>query len=239
MQLLDKTFPSAEENLALDEALLESAEAGEINVEVLRLWEPDFHFVVAGRSSPIDEEIDVTYCEKNSIPILRRVSGGASVVAGPGCLMYAVLLSYEIHPELRMLDQAHRFVINKMAAATRSSGKDVEFKGTCDLTIGNRKFSGNSLRCKRSWFLYHGTILYGFDLSLISRCLKKPSRQPDYRHQREHGEFVTNLMVSARVIRSAIGITWCANEEFDAIPTPRIVQLVDQKYSRKSWTNCR
>ena len=40
-------------------------------------------------------------------------------------------------------------------------------RGTSDLAIGELKFSGNSVRCKRDTLLYHGTMLYDFDLSLI------------------------------------------------------------------------
>ncbi len=34
------------------------------------------------------------------IPVLRRASGGAAIVIGPGCLMYALVLSYELRPSL-------------------------------------------------------------------------------------------------------------------------------------------
>ena len=55
MRLLDLTLPTAAENVALDEALLDAAEAaseqGSEEPEVLRLWEPTQFFVVVGRSS--------------------------------------------------------------------------------------------------------------------------------------------------------------------------------------------
>ena len=41
MQLLDLTFPTPEENLACDEALLEMCEQG-YDREILRFWEPHF-----------------------------------------------------------------------------------------------------------------------------------------------------------------------------------------------------
>jgi len=51
MKLLDLTLPSPAENLALDEALLDAAEAGEMADEVLRFWESPQPLVVVGRSS--------------------------------------------------------------------------------------------------------------------------------------------------------------------------------------------
>jgi len=105
---------------ALDEALLEEAEATAAPTETLRLWESPQPLVVIGRSSRIDAEVRVDVCRASGIPILRRVSGGAAVVAGPGCLMYALVLSYRLRPHLRMLSQAHRHVLNMLASALGS-----------------------------------------------------------------------------------------------------------------------
>ena len=51
MLLLDLTLPTAAENVVLDEALLEEAEARPGASELLRLWEPATPTVVLGRSS--------------------------------------------------------------------------------------------------------------------------------------------------------------------------------------------
>src|SRR5689334_13860556 len=101
MLFLDLTLSRPEENLALDEALLEEAEHAEAPREVLRIWEPDKSMVVVGRSSTIAAEVNEQACAERDMPILRRTSGGAAIVAGPGCLMYAVVLSYELRPHLR------------------------------------------------------------------------------------------------------------------------------------------
>ena len=64
--------------------------------------------VVVGRSSQFRVEVRVDACRELGIPVLRRPSGGAAIVAGPGCLMYALVLSYQIRPQLRVLSEAHR-----------------------------------------------------------------------------------------------------------------------------------
>ena len=51
---LDLTLPTAAENLALDEALLEEAEAGPPTAETLRFWQSPRPIVVVGRSSKLD-----------------------------------------------------------------------------------------------------------------------------------------------------------------------------------------
>ena len=239
MLLLDKTMPTPEENLALDEALLEQAEADDSNSEVLRLWESEKHFVVLGRSSKLEEEVNTAYCREKNIPVLRRASGGASIVTGRGCLMYGLLLSYKLRPDLRMLDKVHLFVMHQIQLAFERLGLKIEFQGTCDLTFENRKFSGNSLRCKRDWLLYHGTVLYDFDLDLISKCLKSPKRQPEYRQDREHGTFVRNVAVNVGQLKGELTNVWQANSVFDLVPLNLTQDLVVNKYSQMSWNQLR
>ncbi len=235
MRYLDLTLPTPEENLALDEALLDAAERAARPTETLRLWEPAEPMVVVGRSSRVDEEVEREFCRGRRIPVLRRSSGGAAVVSGPGCLMYALVLSYERRPALRMLDQAHRFVLGRIASSLRPLVPEVACRGTSDLVTGRRKFSGNSVRCKRTHFLYHGTLLYDFPLELIARCLKMPPRQPDYRDGRGHREFVANLPLSPDEIRRALIAGWEADQPHGPWPRDDVARLVAEKYGRPEW----
>jgi len=236
VRLLDLTLPTPAENLALDELLLERVEREEAAGEVLRLWESPRAMVVVGRATAVADEVRLPECRRRKIPVLRRISGGASIVAGPGCLMYAVVLSYARFPQLRAVDRAHRFVLQRMAAAVGSLlDADVVPCGTSDLAVGDRKFSGNSLRCRRHGLLYHGTLLYDFPLSLIGECLKSPPRQPDYRCGRRHEQFVTNLHLTADRLRAAIVDTWQAEAPYGDWPTDQVEELVAEKYATEAW----
>ncbi len=236
MLLLDLTLPTPAENLALDEALLDTAEAGEIQDDLLRLWEPETgHFVVLGRSSQAAIEANLVACSTANVPVLRRSSGGAAIVAGPGCLMYGVILSYERHPALRMLDQAHAHVLTRVASGLASLGIDVRQQGTSDLVWNGRKVSGNSLRCKRDHLLYHGTLLYKFDLPLVGKLLGTPPRQPEYRQSRSHDAFVANLPVSGDDLRRALAQSFAANETLTRWPAERAAWLAEERYRRDEW----
>ncbi len=235
MLLLDQTLPTAAENVALDEALLDAAEAGQLSDEVLRLWEPTSPAVIVGRSSQVAAEVDLDACRAASVPVLRRASGGAAIVTGPGCLMYGVVLRYAGREHLRLLDEVHRHVLSAVAAALGEVVAGVKQLGTSDLALGRQKFSGNSVRCKRDHLLYHGTLLYEFDLTLIERLLKMPPRQPDYRRGRPHGEFVANLGVPAHVLRRILAKGFAAQRPLIDWPRELTEQLVAQRYSQDAW----
>ena len=77
MKLLELTLPTPSENLALDEALLGAAEAGQLD-EVLRLWESVEPLVGVGRSSRVADEVNVEACRAAGVPILRPICSSAS-----------------------------------------------------------------------------------------------------------------------------------------------------------------
>ena len=235
MRFLDLTLGSPAENLALEEALLDEAEAAGEPRETLRLWEPAAPLVVVGRSSKIAQEVRCDVCRRDGVPVLRRASGGAAVVSGPGCLMYALVLSYELRPVLRAVDDAHRHVLGKLAGAFRPHVAGVRCQGISDLVLGDRKFSGNSVRCKRSHLLYHGTMLYDFPLEWIERYLCMPPRQPVYRQQRGHEAFVVNLPLDAAALREALIGAFQATEPCAGWPAERVADLVAQRYGRPEW----
>jgi lipoate---protein ligase len=109
----------------------------------------------------------------------------------------------------------------------------VEVCGITDLAIGDLKFSGNAQRRKRRALIFHGTFLLNFDLELVSRLLAKPSKEPDYRVGREHGNFLMNLNVDAACIKNALREAWNTAEETSSLPD--IKQLLTEKYSRDEW----
>lgn len=232
---LDLTLPTPAENLALDEALLDEAEQGTEPLETLRLWEPPSLLAVLGRSSQAAREVDIEACRRDGVPVLRRSSGGATILTGPGCLMYALVLSYERRPLLRSVELAHHLVLDTLVAALRPLAPEVRCRGVSDLALGDWKFSGNSVRCRRRHLLYHGTLLYSFPLTLMETYLRRPPREPDYRAGRDHRAFLVNLPVEVSALRAALQTAWHATTPVADWPRQRTAQLVAERYSQPEW----
>jgi lipoate---protein ligase len=194
MQLRDISFPNPTENILFDEVLWRLAEKHE-GGEFLRFWESSEVFIVLGRAGQAQEDVNLVAAQKDNIPVLRRSSGGGTVVQGPGCLNYTLVLSKQKYPVLNDLRQSYQWIGAKVIEALRQTGVDAYFRPTSDLATGafEQKFSGNAQRRGRHYILHHGTILYSFDLNLISRYLNMPSDIPQYRKHRPHTDFVINI----------------------------------------------
>lgn len=229
-------FSEAAMELAFDEALLVSADAGHSGA-CLRFWELSSPAVVLGRSSKVDWETNRAFCDARGVGIYRRCSGGASIVAGPGCLMYSAVLSIESVPQIAKIDAAHEYVMSRVAAAARRQFPEVQREGICDLAWRGRKFSGNALRIARRHVLYHGTLLHAGDLALISQCLEFAPRQPEYRQGREHQDFVTNVAVDPAQFADDLAQQFGVVGE-SGVPEP-VCQLAEElalkRYSCEDW----
>jgi lipoate-protein ligase A len=236
MNYLELTLPSPAGNLAGDEALLDWAELNG-GPRVLRFWESPVPFVVLGYANRVAEEVDVEACRKNGVPILRRCSGGGTVLQGPGCLNYAVVLSFDEGGPLRCISGTNDFVMQRhREALADATGRTVSVEGYTDLALGKVKFSGNAQRRRQRWLLFHGTfLLETFDVALMARCLRSPPRQPVYREQRGHQEFVTGLALSGDDIRAVLRKAWKADRALDDVPHEAIRRLEAERYSRDEW----
>jgi len=114
------TLPTPAENLACDEALLDACEAGGDGAGILRFWESPEYFVVVGYGNKVAAEVNEAACKQMNVPILRRCSGGGTVVQGPGCLNYSLILPFEEAGPLRTITAANRFIMEKNRAAIES-----------------------------------------------------------------------------------------------------------------------
>jgi lipoate-protein ligase A len=235
MQLFDFTFPTPEENLACDEALLEMCEQG-YDKEILRFWEPPSVFVVLGYSNASSTEVDRDACREARVPILRRFSGGGTVVQGPGCLDYALILRTSAAGPLSSIPETNSYIMTRQRhALDLVMGGGVEVRGHTDLAISATKFSGNSQRRKKRFLLFHGVFLLNFDLPLVSRFLSHPSHEPSYRNGRPHEKFLRNLGVSATAAKRAVQEEWSAKETLEHPPRYLIADLVRTRYSSPDW----
>jgi len=215
--------------------LLELAEAGR-QTEVLRFWEAARYFVVVGYGNRVEREVDLAFCQHNAMPILRRCTGGGTVVQGPGCLNYSLVLSTGRCESSPGITATNDFVLGRHQAALAALlHAGVQREGQTDLAIGRLKFSGNAQRRKKHFLLFHGSFLLDFNLALIEKSLLMPSRQPEYRANRSHADFLVNLKLPADLVKQTLREAWQALESAGAVPTEAIGRLVREKYSLDEW----
>ena len=180
MIIFNKSYKTPEENLASDEYLLQEVNNGNYTDGIFVFGNHQTCLLFLDYQK-IEDDVNSNACKRDGIPILKRCSGGGTVLQGPGCFNYSFILPMAYAKELESLTNTTTFILQLVKKTLSKALNNIELKGISDLTINDVKFSGNAQRRLKNAILFHGTILYDFDLGLISDYLKEPPIQPEYR----------------------------------------------------------
>lgn len=216
VEVLFGRAPEAVRGIEGDFALLDDAWAGNRT----RVWTCPEVAVVLGVSRDCQAEVDLDQCRARSVSVLRRASGGGTVVIGPGTLQYAIVVPHggrrpsdPEHPQTPSwtseptLDEVKRLGSRLAIEALTAAGVrgTISSDSSGDLQVGDRKVAGVALRRVRGATLLHASLLLDADLEGIATLLRHPAREPAWRRGRSHGEFLANLgAVDARVFEKAL-----------------------------------
>lgn len=125
--------------------------------------------VICGRNQDMGKEIDLDYCCREEIDVVRRRSGGGAVYADMDNFMFSYITGGD---EIQSVF-SHYTVMT--AAMLGSLGIHAEPTGRNDLLIGGRKVAGHAFYHLPGRCIVHGTMLYDFDPATLQRALT-PSR---------------------------------------------------------------
>jgi lipoate-protein ligase A len=158
-------------------------------------WIPSAPLVVLGSSNVADVEVDLDACAAAHVPVLKRYGGGGTVVLHDGCVVVSVggWVTQAFQNKL-YFEGLNRAVIAALAARWPRFAR-LGQRGLSDLVDGDKKVAGTSLFRSRNYLLYQASILVDPQIALVTKLLKHPSKEPDYRQGRSHGDFMTGLAV--------------------------------------------
>ena len=117
------------------------------------MWQVD-PTVIFGRNQVMENEVNIDYCRRHHIEIVRRKSGGGCVYADRSNVMFSYItkednVNFTYNRYINML----LLVLHELGIEARSSGRN-------DLLIDGRKVSGNAFYHLPGKSIVHGTLLY-------------------------------------------------------------------------------
>lgn len=170
-------------NIALEEYLLSNYED---DFFIIAVNEPS---IIVGVNQYTQEEINSLYVKKNSLKVVRRLSGGGAVFQDAGNLNFSNIYKDESAALIdfsKVSDLISEFLNEKF-------GVNASFSGRNDVVIEDKKVSGQARLRYGDKILHHGTILLSSNKKSLTDALKfNPEKYAD-RALRSNHERVTNL----------------------------------------------
>ena len=186
--ITDSTDPYL--NLAVEEALLNSLLPNEC---IFYLWQ-NANTVVIGRNQNAYKECRTDNLQADGGFLARRLSGGGSVYHDLGNLNFTFLANAADFDVARQLSVILR--------ALEEFGIYAEKSGRNDISIHERKFSGNAFYQHKERCFHHGTILVDVDMSKMNAYLQVSADK-----LRSHSvESVRSRVVNLKELNPAIAI---------------------------------
>ena len=217
---------------------MEEFVANEVEDEAFFVWRVA-PTVIIGRNQVLENEVNVDYCRRHGVAVVRRKSGGGCVYSDMGNIMVSYVSSRGCVAEV-----FDRYLFS-LTSALRSVGLPAEKSGRNDILVQGRKISGNAFHQLPGRSIVHGTLLYSTDLEALTEAIRPPVEKLQ-RHGVESvrqrvmnvSEYVGSMPEPAEALRSPEALERFLVEYFtDGVIrlSDEDVKLITDKYGRESF----
>jgi len=148
-------------------------------------------YIILGASNRADEALFLDNVRQDALTVMKRPSGGQTVMLTPNNLVIAAVFSdQQVMKPKDVFSMLNKLIISGIEEAGMA---DLSQRGISDIAIAGKKILGSSIYKNKDKLLYHAVLNLGEPASTFERYLRHPTREPDYRKGRNHAEFVTSL----------------------------------------------
>jgi lipoate-protein ligase A len=157
--------------------------------QTFMIWQPDKTYIVLGASNRPEEALYAEKVLQDGITVMKRPSGGQTVMLTPGNLVIAAVYPNSMQPG-KLFNTINSLIISTIEEAGIGG---LSLRGISDIAIGRKKILGSAMYRNREKLLYHAVLNVSEPASTFEKYLRHPGKEPDYREGRNHTEFVTSL----------------------------------------------
>lgn len=167
--IIDEPMPGPL-NMGVDRAIVQAASKGE-SPPTLRLYSWNAPAVTVGYFQKVSETVNTDYCKENNIPVIRRITGGGTVLHSSE-ITYSFITPLKNSPVPYDIESSFKTIINPIIISLKFVGIDAAFKPVNDIVACGKKISGSAQTRQHGVLLQHGTIITDIDENLFSGSLK-------------------------------------------------------------------
>lgn len=170
-------------NLAFEEYALVHL----VDDDVVILWQNE-NAVIIGQNQNAEDEIDRAFVCEHGIAVVRRATGGGAVYHDLGNLNFSFITNYFEDAEASVAP-----FVDRIISALDTLGVDARQSGRNDILVNGKKVSGTAQRVLGNRILFHGTLLFDSDLSILSGALRANPKKFSFKNVKSVRARVGNI----------------------------------------------
>lgn len=143
---------------------------------IIICWPAD-PIVCVGYHQIISEEVNLKYCNKHNIPIVRRCLGGGAVYLDKGQLFYQVISRLDSKKIPKKVSDLYRVLLKAPVKTYREIGIPAEYEPVNDIVAEGKKISGNGAAMVAGARILTGNLIFDFNFDEMVNILKVPSEK--------------------------------------------------------------
>jgi lipoate---protein ligase len=234
IRVLETGYNPATLNMAIDEALIENI--GQAPVLRIYGWRPAA--ISVGYFQSIKEEVDLEKCSQLGVDVVRRLTGGGTVLHE-----FELTYSFITKQYQQNIMESCRWICDAIVMSINRLGFDASFVPLNDIVVNGKKVSGSAQTRRKGVLLQHGTLLLSVDVDKMFSVLKVPSEKLRDKIVKDVKERVTSLAGTtfddmASSLKTSFAEKFDAKLVADTLSTEEISRakwLAERKYSSKEW----
>jgi len=164
-----------------------------LSANSLVLCQPSSPYVCIGFHQDLDKEVDLGYCRRLGLPIIRRSQGGGATYLNADQIFYQLVAHRRDRVIPVRVEELFETVLAAPVRVYRELGLQAEFKPLNDIVVGGRKISGNGAGLIGSAVVLVGNIILDLDYDSMSRVLKVPDEKFRDKMAKSMVDWVTSL----------------------------------------------
>lgn len=141
--------------------------------DTIVLLTPAEPYVCIGFHQDLEAEIDLSFCEEQSLPILRRETGGGAVYLDRNQLFVQWVMAGESLP-LRV-EERFKLFTRPLVETYRELGLQAYFRPPNDVHVNGRKIVGTGAAHIGNAEALVGNLIFDFDTEVMAQVLRAPS----------------------------------------------------------------
>jgi lipoate---protein ligase len=241
LELVGETDLPSAGHMALDEVLLDAV-AGGRRPPLLRFWGWTQPTLVLGSNQALANEVDEEAAARRGFGIVRRISGGGTMLAEPGRTITWSLVG-PVEPLAGMsFIQSFAFLDRWAVEALRSLGVDAGYRPINDIVSPAGKIAGAAQARRRGAFLHHVTMAYSMDPDLLTELIRigRPSVTERGVRSAEKAVSPLDTLIGASrqdVVAALAAASGAAPGRLEPAELEAAATLAEAKHSRRDWTH--